>query len=169
MTKDNVIFRDSNRVNIDNGETSHRGLEFSVSQSLAPSLDATFAATYARHKYEDGILVSGTSVSGNDIDTAPRFMGSAQLSWRPLSGLSTELEIIRLARYYTDASNTNDYPGHTLINLRVALQAGDWRLIGRLMNLTDRAYAERADFGFGSERYFVGEPMSIYMGIERAL
>ena len=169
MTKDNVIFRDSNRVNIDNGETSHRGLEFSVSQSLAPSLDATFAATYARHKYEDGILVSGTSVSGNDIDTAPRFMGSAQLSWRPLSGLSTELEIIRLARYYTDASNANDYPGHTLINLRVALQAGDWRLFGRLMNLTDRDYAERADFGFGSERYFVGEPMSIYMGIERAL
>lgn len=169
MQKDNVIFRDSNRVNVDNGETKHKGIEVSLAQSLAADLDATLAVTYARHEYDQGILVSGMSVSGNDIDTAPRFMGSAQLTWRPLERLSAELEVVRLARYYTDAANANDYPGHTLVNLRVSYSSGDWRLFGRLMNLTDREYAERADFGFGSERYFVGEPLSLYVGIERQL
>ena len=30
------------------------------------------------------------------------------------------------------------------------------------MNLTDTDYAERADYGFGQERYFVGEPRSLF-------
>ena len=33
------------------------------------------------------------------------------------------------------------------------------------MNLADREYAERADFGFGEERYFVGAPRSLYLGL----
>jgi hypothetical protein len=37
------------------------------------------------------------------------------------------------------------------------------------MNLTDTDYAERADFGFGNERYFVGEPISLYVGIRHSL
>ncbi|MBJ38771.1 MAG: TonB-dependent receptor [Gammaproteobacteria bacterium] len=169
MRKDNVIFRDSNRINVDDGETSHKGIEVSLNRELAPSLEVSLAATYQRHEYDAGVLVSGQDVSGNDIDTAPRFMGSMQLVWRPTSRISTELEWIRLARYYTDASNANDYPGHTLINLRAEFAAGDWRLFARIMNAADRDYAERADFGFGSERYFVGEPRSLYVGLQRHL
>jgi outer membrane receptor protein involved in Fe transport len=32
----------------------------------------------------------------------------------------------------------------------------------RVSNLTDEDYAERADFGFGSYRYFVGESRAAY-------
>jgi hypothetical protein len=32
-------------------------------------------------------------------------------------------------------------------------------------NLTDADYAERADFGFGSYRYFVGEPRAVYVSV----
>jgi iron complex outermembrane receptor protein len=36
----------------------------------------------------------------------------------------------------------------------------------RVTNLTDEDYAERADFGFGSYRYFVGEPRSVYVSLD---
>ena len=39
------------------------------------------------------------------------------------------------------------------------------RLSARLMNLTDEDYAERADYSFGSDRYFVGTPVSLYLGL----
>jgi len=35
----------------------------------------------------------------------------------------------------------------------------------RLTNLLDEDYAERADFGFGSYRYFVGQPRGAYLEI----
>jgi len=37
------------------------------------------------------------------------------------------------------------------------------------MNLTDTKYAERADYAFGNDRYFVGEPASLYLGIRASL
>jgi iron complex outermembrane receptor protein len=37
------------------------------------------------------------------------------------------------------------------------------------MNLTNTEYAERADFAFGNDRYFVGQPISLYVGARAAL
>jgi len=34
------------------------------------------------------------------------------------------------------------------------------------MNLTDENYAERADYGFGNDRYFIGTPLSVFLGIQ---
>jgi len=31
--------------------------------------------------------------------------------------------------------------------------------------VADTDYAERADFGFGNERYFVGEPRALFLGL----
>ena len=36
----------------------------------------------------------------------------------------------------------------------------------RLMNVTDRAYAERADYAFGNYRYFIGEPRALYVELK---
>lgn len=166
MEKDNVIFRDSNRVNVDNADTAHRGLEISASGNISNTLTATLAFTFARHEYGKGELVSGADVRGNDVDTAPRTLGSLQLGWTPSDRSKLELELTHLGRYYTDPVNLNRYPGHNLVNLRASHTVSRWRVFARVMNLTDRDYAERADLGFGNERYFVGEPRSVYLGAE---
>ena len=65
--------------------------------------------------------------------------------------------------YYLEPDNEREYEGHNLLNLRVRgnltprLQA-----TLRVTNLLDEDYAERADFGFGSYRYFVGQPRGAY-------
>ena len=70
------------------------------------------------------------------------------------------------ARYYVDASNQRDYGGHDLLNLRLGYRLLDrWNATLRVNNLTDRAYADRADFAFGNYRYFPGRGRSAFVEV----
>lgn len=173
LKKDNFIFRDSNRASVDNGKTSHTGLEINLSVALSNTISTDWVMTYARHQYENNPAFSAqtaTSIMHNDIDTAPRKLGSIRLTWQPAQPLTTELELVYLGKYYTDPENNHSYPGHTIINLRSHYNINNKsQIFIRLINLTNKKYAERADFAFGSERYFVGEPASIYVGIKMTL
>jgi outer membrane receptor protein involved in Fe transport len=166
LKKDNFIFLDTNRANVDNGKTAHTGLDFSFHWQINNQTGLSAAWTYAKHTYENNPALSSSAIAGNDIDTAPRNMGSMQLRWQPRSRFSGELEWLHLGRYYTNPENTAEYSGHDLVNLRLEFKLKqDLTAFLRLTNLTDTDYAERADFAFGSERYFVGEPLGAYLGI----
>jgi len=170
MRKDNFIFRDANRNTVDNGETSHQGIELSMRWQIASTISSNLFFSYARHKYENNPALTRDDISGNDIDTAPRTMGSANIAWQPRQSLRAELEWVHMGEYYTDPQNTAKYEGHDLLNLRVSVDiTDDWNAFIRVMNLADTDYAERADFAFGNERYFVGEPISLYLGIRHSL
>lgn len=166
MEKDNVIFQDSNRQNVSSAETSHRGLELGFSYLLNQQIKLSSNISYARHQYENPITLRGSSgdIKGNDIDTAPRRMGSSRIHWQFVSSSSAELEWVYMGKYYTDPDNLHSYPGHDLLHLRLTHQlTNKLSTVLRVANLTDKNYAERADFAFGNERYFVGEPRSIYL------
>ena len=95
-------------------------------------------------------------------------MGALQLTYAPSEALSGELEWSHIGPYFTNPDNTNRYGGHDLLHLRGDYQfKSAWSLFFRVTNLLDTDYAERADFAFGSERYFVGEPRSYFIGIRR--
>jgi len=165
LNKDNFIFLDTNRANVDNGETAHSGLDLSFHWPINHQASLAAAWTYAKHRYENNPALSNSALAGNDIDTAPRHMGSVQFNWRPSERFSGELEWLHLGRYYTNPENTVTYPGHDLVNLRLGYEFNDGlSAFLRLTNLTDTDYAERADYAFGSERYFVGEPLGAYLG-----
>ena len=166
MNKENFIFRDTRRQNVDNGETSHLGIELDLTLSLTNSLSAHAAFTYARHRYENDPALSATPLSGNTVDTAPETLGSASLTWQPTTRHRLELEWVHIGDYYEDPRNLHRYEGHDLLHLRGRWQLSETtRLFYRIMNLTDKAYAERADYAFGNDRYFVGTPRSVYAGI----
>jgi outer membrane cobalamin receptor len=66
--------------------------------------------------------------------------------------------------YYLEPDNEHEYDGHSLLNLRVSSTLGSrWTAAVRVTNLLDEDYAERADFGFGEYRYFVGQPLGVYV------
>lgn len=170
MNKNNVIFRDSNRVNVDNGSTTHRGIEVTLSTALPNNIDLSISATYAIHQYDFDRVINGVNLDGNDVDTAPRHMGSAQLGWNFAAVARAELEWVHMGAYFTDPENLNSYDGHDLLNLRVQTTLkNNWKLFFRLINLTNVDYAERADYGFGEDRYFVGNPAMVYVGIQGSM
>ena len=172
MEKDEVIFQDPDRHNVSGAKTRHTGLELSLDFQLSPAWYLGVDANYARHTYASRTLLlgAGDDIKGNDIDSAPRLFGSARLGW-DWSGLSgeesiAELEWVYMDEYFLEPDNAHRYDGHSLLNLRVSSSFGErWQGSLRLTNLLDEDYAERADFGFGEYRYFVGEPLGAYVEV----
>lgn len=164
MQKDHFIFQDTNKHNISNGKTSHHGLEFLLNFQLANNFYVKLNGTIANHTYDAELTLSRANINGNEIDTAPQHMGSAQLGWENDQGKLVELEWIHLGNYYLNPENSAEYAGHNLLNFRVKLELDNhWSVGARLLNIMDEDYAERADYSFGSYRYFVGEPRSLFL------
>jgi len=166
MDKDNVIFQDSARNNVSGGKTRHKGIEANTIFKLTDSLSLNVVASYARHKYRSNIAPLGVSIllDGKDMDTAPKLTGNVQLNWQMNAQNRFNLEWVHMGSYYTDESNLHSYDGHDVLNLRYQYDSGNnWFFAARVTNLLDTDYAERADYSaFGGDRYFVGEPASVY-------
>lgn len=168
MQKKNVIFRDSDFFNVADGETQHRGVELAVNYRFADNWDLALATSYAEHEYNDDRVLNGVVIDDNEVDSAPHHFGSLRLGWDFTTDARAELEWVHQGDYYTDPENLHEYEGHDLINLRSRWALNDkLAVMARVTNLTDREYAERADFsGFAGDRYFPGEPRSLYLGVE---
>ena len=171
--KKNSIFRDSENFIIDNGKTSHEGMELTSRILFLNDSSLSATLTYGDHKYE---FSSDTSTrekirNGNSIDTAPKLMGNLIWAFSVNDLIFTEIEMEHIDSYFTDAANLHEYEGHTLFHLRTSWNYSS-RLKGhlRIENLTDEDYAERADFNaFGGDRYFPGLPREAYIGLEYSL
>lgn len=172
MKKKNFYFRDANGFNVSNGKTNHFGVEGEFSAPLGAGFDIAGAATWARHTYAfdniigPGINATETIRDGDDVDTAPRTIAGLRLGYNFHEGAArAELEWVHMGSYWMDAANTVKYDGHDIFNLRLDYQATEnLALFGKLTNILDRRYADRADFGFGTERYFPGEDRGLILG-----
>lgn len=176
MHKRDVIFQNADRQNVSGAETEHLGLELSLRWQAENGWYAGLDGNIARHRYDSAanLLGSRLDIDGNDIDTAPRHFGSARVGKRLelASGqhLNLELEWVHMGEYYLEPDNQHEYEGHDLANLRVQLQVTpELSFSGRITNAFDTDYAERADFGFGAYRYFVGEPRGVFVEFSYAI
>jgi len=168
MDKDNEIITNGDRVNLNGIHTRHKGIELSGMYALSDAWRLSAAYNHARHTYENDRPVGGVNLKGNDVESAPRNFGTVQLQWSPISTLTTELQWVAMGDYYTNPENLNSYDGHDVLNLRTRWQASDSLTLSvNVLNLTDRKYAERADWtSFGGDRYFPGEPLRAFVGLD---
>ncbi|MFT5611406.1 MAG: iron complex outermembrane receptor protein [Arenicella sp.] len=160
----NVIIRDSDFFNVDGQIIDSRGLELAFKHQFSDAWSGRMVGAYAKHEYASDLLLGESNIRGNEVDTAPNLLGSLFLAWRPSSKFFAELELQHLSEYFLEPENQREYPGHTLLNLRGQYQIDEqWSAALRLLNVSDKLYAERADFtSFTNERYFPGEPRSLF-------
>ena len=165
MRKRDSIYRDSEGFNVSGAKSRHEGLEGSFDWRPATWLAIRANATYARHRYDfDTVAARGeTFVSGNDIDTAPRWLGSLEASVDLPRG-ELALQWTTLGRHYLDAENRFEYPGHDLLHARATWAFGPGLFVAaRLNNLLDEAIADRADYAFGDYRYLPGPGRELFI------
>ena len=168
MDKEDVIHENSERQTVSGARTRHRGVDIAASWAGARPWYFSVNGSYGRHTYASPWDISPAAIDGNDIDTAPRYIGSAQWGYWLPGAHRLELEWVYMGSYYTDPENQHSYRGHRVFNLRWLWSATrDWRVALRIHNLGDEDYADRADFGFGQDRYFVGEPRRVYIELAR--
>ena len=167
-TKDFII-RDSAGFNVSDGRTKAWGIEAEAFRTWGRHTFAV-SGTYAEHTYDfDSAIAGGEPIEkGNQVDTAPRWLANGRWLWEPTGAIDTELELVYVGKHYINASNTAEYNGHLVANLRGRLALNDsLALHARIVNLTDKRYADRADFtqfnplGY---RYFPAMPRQFYVG-----
>jgi outer membrane receptor protein involved in Fe transport len=167
MKKRDYIFQDADRFNVSNGTTRHVGVEAQAQLRSASGLYGGVAGTYARQTYGFSALTPGGEQirSGDDIDTAPRTLASAHVGVQRGRGRA-EIEWVHVGEYYLDVAEATEYGGHNLLNLRSAWRLSPrWSAVLRVNNLTDKLYADRADFAFGNYRYFPGRDREMYLEV----
>lgn len=171
-TNDVLGFKDSSGVTtqVNNGKTSHRGLELGLSAALADNVRLNGAFSYIRHRYDQWVVNATTDYSGNEIESAPRMLSNVSLDWTPglLNGGKLQLEWFHMGSYRMDQANTpgQKYDGHDLFSLRGNYYVTPgWELYGRVMNLTDRRYAEAAAYTASGREFAPGMPRTAYVGL----
>jgi len=163
MEKENYFFRDSYGNSVTDGKTKHQGIEFAVGLPITEQFDLSANYTYAVHQYDfnhaaKSNLPSEEIRKGDDVDTAPRNIADVRLGWNFKPNSRAELEWSHIGEYYMDPSNSAQYDGHDLFNLRVDTQISKrLSLHGQIKNLFDEEYADRADFAYGDYRFFPGQ------------
>jgi outer membrane receptor protein involved in Fe transport len=166
-----VFFRDADGLNVTDGRTRHRGVEASLDWQPTRALGVFGSLAWSEQTYAFDRNVGNASEvirDGNRIDTAPEWLGNVTARWEPGGRWRGALSLEYVGKYVTDAANTRTYPGHTLTHAFIAFAvAEDLEVSVRLRNVFDVAYADRADFAFGTDRYFPGEPMNATLTLTR--
>ncbi len=158
-------------VPVNAGRTRHRGLEWGAGWQVAASWRVDGALSYARHTYLDWVT-AGADYSGQEMESAPRWMGSARVQWAPGRGRAVELEWVHLGPYWLEARHDpkfGQYAGHDLLHLRARwpLLSG-LGLMARVHNLTDARWADSAGVSSNTAVYSPGQPRTMYLGLEGA-
>ncbi len=165
MRKRDSVFRDAEGFNVSGARSRHRGIETALDWRMAPAWYLALDASYARHTYDfDFTPGRGESfVSGNEIDTAPRWLATAELRYEPTANWWAGLQWTYLGEYFLEPANRYTYPGHQLLSLRLGARlTAKMNLVLRLNNITDKLIADRADFGGGDYRYLPGRGRKLF-------
>ena len=101
------------------------------------------------------------------MDTAPRHVANTRLRYTPAENIIAELAWNHVGSYYTDPENQHEYDGHDIVDLRTSWDITPQMTVsGRINNLFDEAYAERADYtSFSGDRYFPGRPRNYMVSL----
>lgn len=170
MNKNHYFYRAADGTNVPDGKTLHRGVELGVTAPLAYGFDLGFSGTYALHTYAfsrpDSTLINSVT-KGSNMPEAPHTIANARLGYTLSPGTRAELEWVHMGSYFLDNADTHSYGGHELLNLRATAKLNDWlSLHGKILNLTDRPYADRAAITTtGINEYFPGAPLTVIGGL----
>lgn len=171
MEKENFFFRDSDGLNVPDGSTRHIGIDVQAGWAFTDTLSARGNVAWSEQTYTFNrpvVAARERITSGNLIDTAPQWLADARLDWQASAALRLSLTAEHVGEYFMDPANTARYPGHTVLGARAGYRLpGGLETFLIIRNLTDEKYADRADLGFGNERYFPGEPVNAVFGLTK--
>ncbi|RNI30743.1 TonB-dependent receptor [Rufibacter latericius] len=161
-----VRLDDGTYQNQNAGRTRHRGVEYTLQYSPVEELSFRVSGTNARHWFIDYVEM-GANYSRNEMATAPRFIGNAEVTYKPAfaKGLRLSLEWQHVGKYYMDPSNTEYYNGYDLFNVRVGYAFRGFEAWVNAVNLSDQLYATTVDKYSYGKSYRQGIPRTFNVGL----
>lgn len=160
------------------GKATSEGAEFELTAKPLQGLELFGGVGFVDAEYGAGSRSADVDVGGNDLPFAPSF------NWHAGSEYTAELaahrsafariEVTGVSRYQYDPSNLESQGSYSLVNLRLGMATGAWRVEGWAKNLFDRDYVPLAiPYGqdaLGNPLYVgeSGDPRTIGLSLTRA-
>lgn len=148
----------------------HKGYEVSSFWKPSPQFNISVAYSQSSHKFDQH-----EKYSGNEMTMAPDYIANFRFRYLPesFSGVSSMLEVQSIGQYWLDDANSQDdngndriYDGYTIVNLKARYEVSKRLSLNvRILNLSDRKYAQEASFRYGKTTFAPGAPRTAYLGM----
>ncbi|MGE4268343.1 MAG: TonB-dependent receptor [Deferribacterales bacterium] len=159
----------SNIVVIKNAGKAHTtGIETDFAARVAKGLDIFATAGLTEAKYDD-FVVDSIDYDGKYMVGAPKFTGTAGVSYRHSSGLVGIFDIKHTGKTYYTKSNSSDKTedSYEILNVKAGYESEKgYDIYLFVRNLTDREYFTwMRDGGTGTAFNYMGEPRTVGMEV----
>jgi iron complex outermembrane receptor protein len=158
---------------VNNGDTNHKGIELGAYTAITDNLQLNAVYSHTKHKYVKWAAAPRTGdnidYSGKTIEITPRDLANITLIYKPsmLKGGSISGEWNHVGSYWMDQANTTKYEGHDLFNVRANyFITPKLQVFGRVLNITDKKYADAAVNTSTGREYAPGMPRAGFIGME---
>lgn len=157
---------DGSYMNQNAGRTLHEGIEVGINAVPAKDMSLRITGAYNRHQFVE-YIEKGTSYNGKAMNNAPKFVGNAELWYKPsfIKGWRVGAELQRVGRYFVDPQNTATYDGYYQLNLRTGYDNKKIGLWLNVINVTNNYYSTittKSSFGYS---YQLADPVNFNLGI----
>jgi outer membrane receptor protein involved in Fe transport len=155
------------------GKTTHRGVEASLGAQVVPALRADVAWSYSKHLFADWKTTTSVDLSGKELVSAPRHIGSASVTFAPLSWRGAQLvaDVEHLGSYWEDQANTHKDDGYTLYHVRATSPTVRGAVLSlRLLNVANTKYSTLSSYTVAQgEQLNPGQGRGVYLTAEYTL
>jgi len=148
----------------------HKGFEVATHWQMSNEFNLSVAYSKSKHEFDED-----DNYSGNEMKMAPDYIANVRLRYTPaaLIGFSSMLEMQSIGKYWMDDANSQDaegndriYGGYTILNLKVRYKVNaKLSFNARILNLTDKAYAQEAEYRYRKVSLSPGSPRTLYVGL----
>jgi iron complex outermembrane recepter protein len=162
----NMLLSDGSYENRNAGQTAHQGIEYTVKYEPYKNILLRFSGTNALHTYKQ-FNEKGKDYSGKTMQTAPRQIINAEISWKPalVKNLRLSAEWQHLGPYFMDQENTETYEGYNLFNFRAGYAFKSLEYWLNIMNVSNELYATTVDKSAWGKNYRPGAPRAFHIGV----
>jgi iron complex outermembrane receptor protein len=166
----NVRLPDNTTAPQNAGTTRHKGIEYGISYRPVDDLSLRLSGTNALHKFVN-YVASGVSYNGYEMPGAPRFIGNAEVVYKPhyIQGFRIGAEEQIVGKYYQDNQQLRSYNGFKVTNIRAGYQYSRAEIWVNALNVFNTYYATLATAtvtgGKASYSYNLGDPRSFTLGL----
>jgi len=149
----------------------HKGIELSTLWVINDELNLSVAYSKSKHEFDEH-----EDYSGNELRMAPDYIANVRLRYLPsyLEGFSSQVELQSVGEYWMDDANSTDpetgldriYDGYSVVNLKARYQLNNQLSFNaRILNLTDKVYAQGGEYRYGKNSWSPGAPRTAYLGM----
>ncbi|WP_436860345.1 TonB-dependent receptor [Acinetobacter haemolyticus] len=149
------------------GKTRHQGIEIGGTWNISDQYDQRLklSGSWAKHEYKQFQPSASLNYNGNRMPSSPKAFGTVEYQIKPIPELLLSAEGVYVGSYWINDANTENYDGHTVLNLRATYRRNAYEIYGHIINAANVHYAESTSFSNNQASFTPAAPRTYLLGL----